>query len=129
MSASERRIAVLEAEIATLREHLSVARAEEGKLRHLLTQRLRAGHELEVGAIVASETGEPKVEITWDELGVQIPPAEARDLALQMIRVSEWAEQDATVYRMLKGDLGERAAAGFMAMMRESRGGSEDRSG
>lgn len=114
MSRSERQIAELEGEV--------------GRLRQLLTEQMRTGEELEVSAIVNRE-GIPKVDLRWDQLAAQLTPDEARDFALKVIQVAGWAEQDATVFRVLKDDLGERAAGGFMAMMREARGGDDESSG
>jgi hypothetical protein len=107
MSASERRIAELEEELH--------------RVQHLLKLQMRTVENLEVGAIV-NRDGVPKVDLRWDQLAAQITPESARDLALDIIRVAGWAEQDATTFRLLKADLGERAAGGFMAAMRRSGG-------
>jgi hypothetical protein len=116
MSASERKIAELEDEVH--------------KLRHLLSEQMRTGETLEVSAIVNRE-GTPLVDLRWDQLGMQISTDEGRDLALQILRVCEWADTDAIMLKALREKLefDDREAAGFLAMMREARGGNRDRAG
>lgn len=114
VSASERRIAELEAEV--------------GKLRHLLKSQMQSGEELEFEAIVNLD-GKPLVNLRWDNLAAQIPTDEARDMAHNLLRVCEWADVDSQMFTVLRAEFDERTAAGFMALMREARpGGHRDHS-
>lgn len=114
MSATERKIAELEDEVV--------------KLRHLLKSQMRTGESLEFEAIV-NQDGTPLVNLRWDQLAAQVPTAEARDMAYNLLRVSEWADVDSQSFTVLRKMFDDKTAAGFMAMMREARpGGHRDRS-
>lgn len=86
---------------------------------------MRTGDALTVEAIVNSG-GVPLVNLRWDQLAAQLPVAQARDLAVQMLRVCEWADVDAASLAALRRvGFDDATIGGFMAMMREERGGSE----
>jgi hypothetical protein len=115
MSATERRIAELE--------------ADNHRLRQLLGETMLAGESLEVAAIVSLD-GVPRVSLRWDQMATQMSTSDARMLALHIVEVAGWADQDSVTFTVLRDQFDERTAAGFMAMMRESRpDGSRERSG
>lgn len=122
MSASERRIAELEAE-------LEAQRTKTAELRHLLKSQMRAGESLEFEAIVNSD-GRPLVNFRWDQLMAQMPAGDAREVALSLLRVCEWATVDAEILKAaLKAfDGDENVAGGLMAILREARGVDEEHS-
>lgn len=118
MSASERRIAALEAELAERDTKIR-------ELRHLLVQQMRTGGTLEVEAIVNHE-GVPLVNLRWDQLAAQIAVDDARELAMDLLRVAEWAQVDSKVYKWALDALGLDAAGAMMVMLREGRGGNRN---
>lgn len=109
MSASERKIAELEEQVANLK--------------HLLSAQMRTGEELSFEAIV-NQDGVALVNLRWDLIAAQVSVDEAREMALDLFRVCEWAEVDAKVFRWAKRELDERAAGVLMAILREGRGSS-----
>jgi hypothetical protein len=114
VSASERRIAELEADLA--------------RTRRLLGQQMRTGESLEVEAIVNAE-GVPLVNLRWDQLAAQMPVQEGREFAYQVLRVCEWATVDAEMLKALrKAGFDDATAGGFMAIMRDARSGQDESS-
>lgn len=122
MSASERRIAVLEQELDEANGQLSA-------LRHLLSQQMRTGEELEVEGIVNLD-GEGLLNVRWDELAAQFPTEQGRQIAFDILRCCEWADTDAKLYRFMRdAEFDDGAISGFMAMLREGRGGKRESAG
>lgn len=115
MSASEDRIAELEAKL--------------DRLKYLLSRQLRQGEELSFEAIVNVD-GEALVNLRWDELSTQLPAEVARETALSLLRVAEWAEVDAAMFAALRqAEFDDSTIAGFMGLMRETRGGERHKAG
>lgn len=114
MSASERRIEELEAEVV--------------RLRNLLGKQMRAGDQFEFEGIV-NDAGEPKVTFRWDTMGAQFDVETARKIAFDIIRVAEWADSDSKIYAAaVKMDMGEQVKWALLSMVREGRGGVADAS-
>jgi hypothetical protein len=114
MSASERRIAELEAKIA--------------ELRHLLERQLTTGDTLWFESGISSRTGEPFVHIRWGNESGQLTIPEAREHALHMLEVVNAAEFDAAFVKALTAGepdgpgFEQDAAVGMLAMVRKARG-------
>lgn len=120
MSASERRIAELEAKIR--------------ELQHLLKRQLQTGDTLWFESGISSRTGEPFVHIRWGDQSGQLTIADARDHALHMFEVTNAAEFDAAFVKAMTApepdgpgfDLD--AAMGMLVLVRKARGGDPDAS-
>jgi hypothetical protein len=120
MSASERRVAELEAKIR--------------ELEHLLKRQLQTGDTLWFESGVSARTGEPFVHIRWGDQSGQLTIAEARDHALHMFEVTNAAEFDAAFVKAMTApepdgpgfDLD--AAMAMLVLVREARGGDADAS-
>lgn len=90
MSASERRIAELEAEVA--------------KLRHLLSQQLRSDDTIwSDGGVVPGEW-RPFVSIRWGDMAGQLTVAEAKEFATNLISTAAATEWDAAFCRAMEAE-------------------------
>jgi hypothetical protein len=79
-----------------------------------------------VETIVSHRTGEPIVQIAWyDHIG-QFAPADARQLAMQLLEASAVAETDAFLCRFLKEKIGIEEAADYAAILQEFRAFREE---
>lgn len=68
-----------------------------------------------VETLVSHRTGQPLVQIAWYDHTGQLTPAEARDLARNLLDAASIAEADAGLVRFLKERVGlEHNAAGTM---------------
>jgi hypothetical protein len=132
MSASERRIAELERQVAAL----DVKNAE---LQHLLKRQLQTGETLWFESGVSSRTGEPFVHIRWGDESGQLSVEEAREHALHMLEVVNAAEFDAAFVKAMTnpavfgdervGGLPLEEALRLLALIRQAReGGDKDAS-
>lgn len=100
--------------------------AEVRKLRHLLGRHMRSTETLWMESGV-NERGKPFVHMHWGDESGQLSPAQARKHATDMIETATAADFDAKAFALLteRMDMPPEAAAGFLAMMREARGGEE----
>jgi hypothetical protein len=127
MSASERRIADLERELAA-------AQAKNAELRHLLERQLTTGDTLWFESGVSSRTGEPFVHIRWGDESGQLDVDVAREHALHMLEVTNAAEFDAAFIRGLTTPepdgpgLELETAMGMLMIVRKARTGDTDAS-
>jgi hypothetical protein len=127
VSASERRIADLERQVAALE-------AKNAELRHLLERQLTTGDTLWFESGVSSRTGEPFVHIRWGDESGQLTAAVAREHAMHMLECAHAAEFDAAFVKSLTTPepdgpgLDYEAAAGMLMIVRKGRTGDVDAS-
>lgn len=120
MSASERKIADLEAKVR--------------ELQHLLSQQMKGGETLWFESGVSSRTGKAFVHLRWENLSGQLTPAEARQHAMDMIETAHAAEFDEAFVRAMTTPEPDgpnfplEGAMGMLAMIREARTGDPDSS-
>ena len=124
MSASERKIAELEAKVR--------------ELQHLLTRQLQTGDTLWFESGVSSRTGDPFVHIRWGDESGQLTVDEARQHALHMLETVNAAEFDAAFVKAMTSPavFGDERAGGLpledamrlLVAIREARGGDADSS-
>lgn len=127
MSASERRIAALE-------QDLAAAEIKIRELRHLLERQLTTGDTLWFESGVSSRTGQPFVHIRWGDESGQLTTGKAREHAMHMLEVAHAAEFDAAFVKAMTApdpdgpgfDLD--TAMGMLVMVREARTGQGDAS-
>jgi len=122
MSASERKIATLEA-------HLEGAERRVRELEHLIATHLRSEN-LEMESGVSSRTGEPFMHLRWGDQAGQFSPEEARQHALRIIDAAAASEFDAALVKALTAtlDMPYEDAVRFLGIMREQRGGTDQAS-
>jgi hypothetical protein len=72
---------------------------------------------------VSAFTGKPFVLLTWEHMSGQLTPAEARELALQIIEAATAAEHDALFVRWTREEVGldMQAAVQGLAALRKLR--------
>ena len=120
MSATERRIAELEAKIR--------------ELQHLLSQQMKGGETLWFESGVSARTGKAFVHLRWENLSGQLTPAEARQHAMDVIETAHAAEFDEAFVAAMTApppdgpgfDL--EAAMGMLMMVRIARTGNPESS-
>jgi hypothetical protein len=115
MSASERRIAELEAEVRGLK--------------HLLAAHMRSD-DLQMESGVSAKTGEPFMHLRWGDQAGQFSPQDARDHAMRIIDAAAASEFDAALVKALVNEMGldHETAVRFLGLMREQRGGTDQAS-
>lgn len=76
-----------------------------------------------VETLVSQRTGQPLVQIAWHDHTAQMTPAEARDLARNLLDAASIAEADAGLVRFLKERVGLEfaGAAQMLGELREYR--------
>ncbi len=82
-----------------------------------------ASSNVHVGSLVSHRTGEPRVQMEFGEAKLQMSPAEARDLALNLLSSAEAASADSFLVTFAKEKIGvgEAQAAGLITEFRRWR--------
>lgn len=80
-----------------------------------------------VETLVSHRTGEPLVQIAWYDHTGQLTPAQARQLALQLMEAAAITEADAFLIHFMKNTVGtdERAASILLQEFRRFREAQE----
>jgi len=122
MSASERKIATLEA-------HLEGAERRVRELEHLLATQLRSD-DLQMESGVSARTGEPFMHLRWGDQAGQFSPEDARAHALRILDAAAASEFDAALVKALTSEmeLSHEDAVRFLGLIREARGGTDQAS-
>lgn len=124
MSASERRIAELEQQVADLE-------VKNRELQHLLKRQLGTGDTLWFESGISSRTGDPFVHIHWGDESGQLTADEARGHAMHMLECAHAAEFDSAFVKAITAGepdgpgLTLDAAVGMLAVIRKQRTGGD----
>lgn len=113
MSASERKIAELEAKVR--------------ELEHLLSRQLHSGDALWMESGVSARTGEPFVHLRWGDESGQLSANQAREHAMSVLEAAGGAEFDAAFVKWARAELNldhERAVL-VLAELRKHRSGGD----
>lgn len=74
-------------------------------------------HIIWVDNLVSATTGEPRVQLTFGETGVQLSVEEARDLAHNLLQGAEAAQSDAFVFEFVQTLGGAKLTEGQRAAL------------
>jgi hypothetical protein len=115
--------------IEELRAQLKLADEVNFKLRHNLSQQLRADERIWTDGGVNSD-GKPFVTIRWGSEGAQMSTSETRAFALTLIQTADAAEYDAALFTAGRRDgMDEQTLGALITMAREFRNVEADTAG
>lgn len=81
------------------------------------------GLTLDVISAVSLFDGSPFIVLGWGDLRAQMSPLEARDLARNVMRAAEGAENDAALIKILRrSKIPDEIGVGLLAQLRAERG-------